>query len=88
MMQGASPIFYHDMQMSFQRVMFYGIEWYLVIFDLLVFCAIDKDLGSFAVAAFLTWLVGMFVDHAARRASERRTSRARASSTAGSSSDE
>ena len=63
MMQGASPIFYHDMQMSFQRILFYGIEWHLMIFDLLVFTAIDKDLGSFAVSAFLTWLVGMFVDH-------------------------
>ena len=63
MMQGASPIFYHDLAMSFQRVIFYGIEWYLVIFDLLVFTAIDKELGSFAIAAFLTWLVGSFVDH-------------------------
>ena len=63
MMQGASPVFYHDFQMNFQKVMFYGIELQLLIFDLLVFTALDKEFNSFAIAAFLTWLVGIFVDH-------------------------
>ena len=63
MMQGASPVFYHDFQMNFQKVMFYGIELQLMIFDLLVFTALDKEFNSFAIAAFLTWLVGIFVDH-------------------------
>ena len=63
MMQAASPVFYHDFQMNFQKVMFYGIELQLLIFDLLVFTALDKEFNSFAIAAFLTWLVGIFVDH-------------------------
>jgi meckelin len=30
----------------------------------LVFTALDSEVGSFAVAAFLTWLIGTFVDFA------------------------
>jgi meckelin len=62
-MQGASPIFYHDLQMSFQRTLFYGIETQLFIFDVLVFTALDKALNSFALAAFITWAIGATVDH-------------------------
>ena len=62
MMQGASPIFYHDFKMAFTRVLFYGIEWQLLIFDVLVFTAIDMEVTSFAIAAFCTWVVGMGVD--------------------------
>ena len=63
-MQGASPIFYHDLQMSFVRTLWYGVEMQLFIFDVLVFCAVDKALDSFALAAFITWIVGACVDHA------------------------
>lgn len=63
-MQGASPIFYHDLQMSFQRTLWYGVESQLFIFDVLVFTALDKALRSFALAAFLTWIVGATLDHA------------------------
>ena len=62
-MQGASPIFYHDLQMSFQRTLWYGIETQLFIFDVLVFCALDKALNSFALAAFITWIIGATIDH-------------------------
>jgi meckelin len=63
-MQGASPIFYHDLQMSFVRTLWYGVEMQLFIFDVLVFCAVDKALDSFALAAFITWIVGACIDHA------------------------
>jgi meckelin len=63
-MQGASPIFYHDLQMSFVRTLWYGAETQLFIFDVLVFCAVDKALDSFALAAFITWIVGACVDRA------------------------
>ena len=62
MMQGASPVFYHDFRNAFSRVLFYGIEHQLLIFDTLVFTALDARLNSFAVAAFLTWLIGAAVD--------------------------
>ena len=63
MMQGASPVFYHDFRNAFSRVLFYGIEFQLLVFDILVFCALDAETGSFAVAAFLTWIIGSFVDY-------------------------
>ena len=63
-MQGASPIFYHDLQMSFVRTLWYGAETQLFIFDVLVFCAVDKALDSFALAAFITWIVGAAIDRA------------------------
>ena len=83
-MQGAPPIFYHDLQMSFVRTLWYGVEAQLSIFDVLVFCAVDKALHSFALAAFLTWIVGACVDHARARRLAQQTSRANHSSTRGS----
>jgi meckelin len=36
MMQGASPVFYHDFRNAFSRVLFFGIEYQLLVFDILV----------------------------------------------------
>jgi hypothetical protein len=38
-MQGASPVFYHDFRNAFTRILFYGIEFQLIVFDLLLFTA-------------------------------------------------
>jgi meckelin len=74
-MQGASPVFFHDFRNAFSRVLFYGIEYQLLVFDILMFTAFDAETGSFASAAFLTWLIGSLVDFARATLGEANISR-------------
>ncbi|KFO35277.1 Meckelin [Fukomys damarensis] len=49
-------IFYNDESYSFSRMLYYGNEATLLIFDLLFFCVVDLACQNFILAAFLTYL--------------------------------
>jgi len=60
---GSQPIFYHDFSNTFSSVLYYGIEAQLLIFELLVFTAVDAEMKSFAIATFITWLAGCTISY-------------------------
>lgn len=49
-------IFYNDDGRSFNSVLFYGNEWTLMFFDLLVFAFVDSFSQNFVLAGIITYL--------------------------------
>ena len=54
----AHTILAFDMYHMWSKNIFYGQELRLVIFELMLFSAIDLDLHSVALSASITWAVG------------------------------
>ena len=54
-------IFYNDDGRSFNSVLFYGNEWTLMLFDLLVFAVMDLASKDFVFAGIFTYLVTKFL---------------------------
>ena len=50
-------IFYNDDGRSFNSILFYGNEWTLMLFDLLMFAFVDSLAQDFVLAGVITYLV-------------------------------
>ena len=50
-------IFYNDNGRSFNKVLFYGNEWTLMLFELLVFAAVDLISEDFVLGGVLTYII-------------------------------
>lgn len=69
------PVVYADQRLSFGNNLFYGCEWQLVVFNTLTFATIDSSVQSFAVAAFISWVLNFAVTYARAELGERNLSR-------------
>ena len=58
------PLFLHDMDHSYGRLMYYGCEFPLIVWNMLVFGAIDMELRNTVTAAILTFLINWIVTYA------------------------
>ena len=54
---GEKAVFQHDMFSRFKEVLFYGIEAKLVVWNILVFLAVDSSSRNPAVAGLVTWIL-------------------------------
>ena len=61
--QESKAMFFHDFSNTFGRLTFYKQEYILIIWNLLVFCAIDASLKNTAVSAALSWLLYAVLMH-------------------------
>ena len=52
---GDKAIFQHDMFSRFKEVLFYGIEAKLVVWNILIFLAVDSSSRNPAVAGLVAW---------------------------------
>ena len=50
-------VFYNDDGRSFNSILFYGNEWTLMLFDLLMFAFVDSLAQDFVLAGVITYLV-------------------------------
>lgn len=55
------PLFLHDFDNAYGRMLFYGIELQLTVWNILVFTAVDMDTRSTPVAAVVTFLCNWFI---------------------------
>ena len=56
-------VFYNDDGRSFNSVLFYGNEWTLLLFDVLLFAIVDLIATDYVLAGFLTYLIDRLVTH-------------------------
>lgn len=54
-------VFYKDSGHSFDAILFYGHEFSLVIFDIMVFSFVDLFAQDFLLAAIVTFFVGKVI---------------------------
>lgn len=53
--------FYKDDTKSFTRTLFYGVEWSLLLFDLLLFAVVDMAATDYVLAAIITYLADLII---------------------------
>ena len=51
------PVFYHDLGYAWKRLTFFGIEHVLLLFNVLIFTAVDMAIQHSPTAAFITFLL-------------------------------
>lgn len=54
-------LFYNDEGHGFDTVLFYGNEWNLMLFDMVIFTLIDLLAADFVLAAFITYILGQLL---------------------------
>lgn len=69
------PVIFPDQSYAFGNNLFYGCEWQLVVWNTLVFATVDAAAQSFAVAAFVSWLLNFVVTYARAELGEANLSR-------------
>lgn len=72
---GEQPVIFPDTRFSFGNNLFYGCEWQLIVWNTLVFATVDAAVQSFAVAAFVSWLLNFIITAARAELGEANLSR-------------